>query len=82
MLWWIVLAVVLAALVLLAVAVRGVLARLPGLRRAALALQRRQDEALELAGAARTLQERSETLQRQLTVTQRRIELIRAKRHG
>ncbi|MEU6205206.1 hypothetical protein ABZ814_16675 [Micromonospora musae] len=80
MLWWIVLAVVLATLVLLALAVRGVLARLPGLRRAAVKLQRRQDEALELAGAAQTLQERSEALQRQLAVTQRRMELIKAKR--
>ncbi|MEU5566231.1 hypothetical protein [Micromonospora musae] len=82
MLWWIVLAVVLATLVLLAVAVRGVLTRLPGLRRAAVKLQRRQDDALELAGAAQTLQERSEALQQQLTVVQRRIELVKAKRQG
>ncbi|MEV4201863.1 hypothetical protein [Micromonospora globbae] len=82
MLWWIVLAVVLATLVVLAVAVRGVLSRLPGLRRAAVALQRRQAEAQELAGAATALQERAEALQDQLATAQRRIELIKAKRGG
>ncbi|MEV4813819.1 hypothetical protein [Micromonospora avicenniae] len=82
MLWWIVLAVVLATLVLFAAAVRGVLSRLPGLHRAALKLQRRQAEALELAGAAQGLQHRSEALQGQLTTTQRRLELIKAKRRA
>ncbi|MEU5789732.1 hypothetical protein ABZ754_18605 [Micromonospora purpureochromogenes] len=77
---WIVLAVVLFALVVLALAVRPVLARLPRLRRAALALQRRQADADALREAAEVLSERAETLQRQVETTQQRVELIKAKR--
>ncbi|MBQ0894096.1 hypothetical protein KBX37_13485 [Micromonospora sp. U56] len=77
---WIVLAVVLFALVVLALAVRPVLARLPRLRRAALALQRRQADADTLREAAEALSERAETLQRQVETTQQRVELIKAKR--
>ncbi|MDH6466189.1 MULTISPECIES: hypothetical protein [Micromonospora] len=77
---WIVLAVVLFALVVLALAVRPVLARLPRLRRAAVALQRRQADADALREAAEALSERAETLQRQVETTQQRVELIKAKR--
>jgi flagellar biosynthesis/type III secretory pathway M-ring protein FliF/YscJ len=77
---WIVLAVVLFALVVLALAVRPVLARLPRLRRAAVALQRRQADADPLREAAEALSERAETLQRQVETTQQRVELIKAKR--
>ncbi|SCF24836.1 hypothetical protein GA0074696_3762 [Micromonospora purpureochromogenes] len=77
---WIVLAVVLFALVVLALAVRPVLARLPRLRRAAVALQRRQADADVLREAAEALSERAETLQRQVETTQQRVELIKAKR--
>ncbi|RZU75281.1 hypothetical protein EV384_3813 [Micromonospora kangleipakensis] len=58
MVTWIVLAVVLFALVVLALAVRPVLARLPRLRRAAVALQGRQAEAEALQARAATAQER------------------------
>ncbi|NYF58891.1 hypothetical protein [Micromonospora purpureochromogenes] len=77
---WIVLAVVLFALVVLALAVRPVLARLPRLRRAAVALQRRQADADVLREAAEALSERAETLQRQVETTQQRVGLIKAKR--
>lgn len=79
---WIVLAVVLFALVGFALAVRPVLARLPRLRRAAVALQRRATEAEALRDSAEALQERAEVLQRQLDTTHRRLELIKAKRDG
>jgi flagellar biosynthesis/type III secretory pathway M-ring protein FliF/YscJ len=77
---WIVLAVVLFAFVVLALAVRPVLARLPRLRRAAVALQRRQAEAEELRSTAEALQERAEALQAQAATTQQRVALIKAKR--
>ncbi|MFI5486415.1 hypothetical protein [Micromonospora echinaurantiaca] len=80
MVTWIVLAVVLVALVGFALAVRTVLARLPLLRRAALALQRRATEAEALRESAESLQQRAETLQGQLDTAQRRLELIKAKR--
>ncbi|BCL17199.1 MULTISPECIES: hypothetical protein [Micromonospora] len=79
---WIVLAVVLVPLVVLALAVRPVLARLPRLRRAALTLQDRQAQAETLQSTAEVLQERAEGLQRQLATTQHRLELIKARRGG
>ncbi|WDZ82603.1 hypothetical protein [Micromonospora cathayae] len=82
MLKWILLAVVLVPLVVFGLAVRPVLARLPRLRRAALALQRRQEEAMTLAATAEVLQERAEVLQRQLATTQERLEVIKARRGG
>lgn len=60
MLKWIVLAVVLLPLVALALAVRPVLTRLPRLRRAAVALQRRAAEAEALRDTAEALQLRAE----------------------
>ncbi|MEU1603052.1 hypothetical protein [Micromonospora matsumotoense] len=77
---WIVLAVLLFAFVVLALAVRPVLVRLPRLRRAAVALQRRQADAEALRHSAEALQERAEALQRQGETTQQRLELIKAKR--
>jgi hypothetical protein len=79
---WILLALVLVPLVVFGLAVRPLLVRLPGLRRAALALQRRQVEALRLAATAEVLQERAEVLQRQLATTQDRLEVINARRGG
>ncbi|MDG4797454.1 hypothetical protein [Micromonospora sp. WMMD1082] len=80
MLKWIVLALVLVPLVVLALAVRPVLARLPRLRRAALALRRRVDEAASLREAAESLQQRAEGLQGRLETTQQRLTLIRSRR--
>ncbi|MGI5520965.1 hypothetical protein ACQEUX_08415 [Micromonospora sp. CA-259024] len=80
MLIWIVLAVVLLPLVALALAVRPVLTRLPRLRRAAVALQRRAAEAEALRETAEALQQRAEGVQRQLDTTQQRLAVIKAKR--
>ncbi|GAB3075962.1 hypothetical protein [Micromonospora schwarzwaldensis] len=80
MVMWIVLGVVLFALVVLALAVRPVVARLPRLRRAAVALQRRAADAESLRSTAEALQARAEALQERATVTQERIALIKAKR--
>ncbi|MEW2145001.1 hypothetical protein AB0869_19530 [Micromonospora vinacea] len=80
MLIWIVLAVVLLPLVALALAVRPVLARLPRLRRAAVALQRRAAEAEALRETAEALQQRAEEVQRRLDTTSRRLAVIKAKR--
>ncbi|KAB1917741.1 hypothetical protein AB0J94_17665 [Micromonospora noduli] len=80
MLIWIVLAVVLLPLVALALAVRPVLARLPRLRRAAVALQRRAAEAEALRDTAEALQQRAEEVQRRLETTSRRLAVIKAKR--
>ncbi|MEU8257352.1 hypothetical protein AB0C06_24140 [Micromonospora inaquosa] len=80
MLIWIVLAVVLLPLVALALAVRPVLARLPRLRRAAVALQRRAAEAEALRDSAEALQQRAEAVQRRLDTTSRRLAVIKAKR--
>ncbi|MBG6104489.1 flagellar biosynthesis/type III secretory pathway M-ring protein FliF/YscJ [Micromonospora vinacea] len=80
MLIWIVLAVVLLPLVALALAVRPVLARLPRLRRAAVALQRRAAEAEALRETAEALQQRAEDVQRRLDTTSHRLAVIKAKR--
>ncbi|MGC4798628.1 hypothetical protein [Micromonospora saelicesensis] len=80
MLIWIVLAVVLLPLVALALAVRPVLARLPRLRRAAVALQRRAAEAEALRETAEALQRRAEEVQRRLDTTSQRLAVIKAKR--
>ncbi|MFI6068295.1 hypothetical protein ACIA47_23915 [Micromonospora sp. NPDC051227] len=80
MLIWIVLAVVLLPLVALALAVRPVLARLPRLRRAAVALQGRAAEAEALRETAEALQRRAEEVQRRLDTTSRRLAVIKAKR--
>ncbi|MEU4476262.1 hypothetical protein [Micromonospora sp. NPDC023888] len=80
MLIWIVLAVVLLPLVALALAVRPMLTRLPRLRRAAVALQRRAAEAEALRETAEVLQQRAEDVQRQLDTTAQRLAVIKARR--
>ncbi|WP_410818222.1 hypothetical protein [Micromonospora sp. 050-3] len=80
MLIWIVLAVVLLPLVALALAVRPVLARLPRLQRAAVALQRRAAEAEALRETAEALQQRAEEIQRRLDTASQRLAVIKAKR--
>ncbi|WBB81100.1 hypothetical protein O7606_06885 [Micromonospora sp. WMMD882] len=82
MLKWIVLALLLVPLVAFGLAVRPVLVRLPRLRRAALTLQQRQEQATSLAANAEVLQERAEALQRRLATAEERMALIRAKRGG
>ena len=79
---WIVLGVVLFALLVLVLAVRPVVARLGPLRRAALAVTRRQAQAQTLRVNALALQERLEELGRQAEATQRRVAVIKAKREG
>ena len=81
MVTWIVLAVVLFALIVLVLAVRPVLARLPALQRAALALLGRQAQVEALGASAEALQDRLLVLQRQAEVAQQRLTLIKAK-HG
>jgi hypothetical protein len=77
----IVVGVVLFAFVVLALAVRSVLTRLPRLRRAALALQGRRAEADALRVAAGVLQERAEALRERVAVAQEQTTLIKV-RHG
>ncbi|WP_018215405.1 hypothetical protein [Salinispora vitiensis] len=81
MVMWIVVALVLLPFVLLGLAVRPVLTRLPRLRRAAVALQRHADEAAALQTTAVALQARAEGLQEQLTTVQHRAATVRS-RHG
>lgn len=82
MLTWIVLAVLAGALVLLVLSVRPVLSRLPALRRAVLALQRRQGEVEALALRAEQLQTRVDQLQHHLEAAERRRAMARADRTG
>ncbi|MCW3844983.1 hypothetical protein ONA70_33435 [Micromonospora yasonensis] len=80
MVTWIVVGVVLFAFVVLALAVRPVLARLPRLGRAALALQGRQAEAEALRSTAEVLQQRAGALQERMAVAQERLAVIKVKR--
>ncbi|XXG06285.1 hypothetical protein WHN02_19040 [Micromonospora sp. SH-82] len=82
MVMWIVLAVVLFALVVLALVARPVLVRLNGLRHAATILQARAAEAETLRASAEALQQRAEALQDKVVTAQRRIAVINAKRGG
>jgi len=77
---WIVLGVLLFAVVILALAVRPVLVRLPRLRRAVLVLMRRQGELEALQRSAVALQERMLVLQRQAGTAQDRLAAVKAKR--
>ncbi|GIG87522.1 hypothetical protein [Plantactinospora endophytica] len=79
---WIVLAAVLFGLLVLGLAVRRVLTRLPRLQRAALALQDRQQQAEDLQRVALTVQDRAEAMQQQVETLQQRLVLIRTKRGG
>ncbi|MEQ4303482.1 hypothetical protein ABNF97_19200 [Plantactinospora sp. B6F1] len=80
MLKWIVLAAVGVGLLVLGLAVRRVLTRLPRLHRAALGLQRRQAQAEDLQRVALAVQDRAEAMQHQVETLQQRLVLIRAKR--
>ncbi|AVT28666.1 hypothetical protein C6361_03220 [Plantactinospora sp. BC1] len=77
---WIVLAVVLVGLLVLGLAARRVLTRLPRLHRAARGLQRRQEQAEDLQRVALAVQDRAEAMQQQVETLQQRLVLIRAKR--
>ncbi|MBE1490351.1 hypothetical protein [Plantactinospora soyae] len=77
---WIVLGVVLVGLLVLGLAIRRVLSRLPRLQRAALALQQRQEQAEDLQRVAFAVQDRAEALQQQVDTMQRHVTLIKAKR--
>lgn len=77
---WIVLAVVVFAFVVLALAARPVLVRLPRLHRAALKLQQRQEQAESLVAGAETLQQRVTVLQQQSETMAQRLAVINAKR--
>jgi hypothetical protein len=72
--------VVVLALVVLALAVRPVLVRLPRLRRAVGLLRQRQAQAESLQQRATMVQERVAVLQRQAERAQEKITLIKAKR--
>jgi hypothetical protein len=78
--WWILLAAFVAALVVLGLAVRPVLTRLGALRRAVLALQRRQAQALALQEAVTVLNDRMAVLNEQVEATNRRMAVIKARR--
>lgn len=74
------LAVVLLALLILLLAARPVLVRLPRLRQAVLALSRHRAQAESLQQRAGALQERIVALQRQAESAQESFTLIRAGR--
>jgi flagellar biosynthesis/type III secretory pathway M-ring protein FliF/YscJ len=78
--WWIVAAVFVAALLVLMLAVRPVLARLGGLRRAVTRLQQRQAQALALQEAAEALNERVVQLGEQVEAANRRRAASKARR--
>lgn len=80
MLKWIVLAVFVVALVVLGLAVRPVLVRLPRLHRSVRRLQRREQELLRLQHSAAVLEETLAGLQERGTVAQDRLAVIRAGR--
>ena len=77
---WVVLAAVLLGLVILALAVRPLLGRLGRLRRAVLALQRRQAEAESLQSAALALQQELDTLRLKAEITQEHLDAVKVKR--
>jgi hypothetical protein len=80
--WWIVLGCALAALVILGLAVRSVLRRLPGLRRAVRRLRERESQARTLQESAQVLQDRAAVLGRQAESAQRRIARLTVRRGG
>ena len=77
---WIVVAVVVLSLIILAVAVVPLFGRLAGLERAMVRLQRRQSEALTLQQGAEQLQGTLAELQERAELMQHRIELVKAGR--
>ncbi|MGN9906651.1 hypothetical protein ACTMTJ_03760 [Phytohabitans sp. LJ34] len=79
MVLWVVIAVVLVGLLVLVLAAGSLVGRLRPLRRAAMALLRRQAEAEKLQAAALTLAQEAETLRLKAEITQERIALIKVK---
>jgi hypothetical protein len=79
MLWWIVLGVVVAGLLVPALAVVAVLRRLPRLGRALGATRRHQAMAVDLRESAERLRSRMLTLQARADQAQQRIATIAAK---
>jgi hypothetical protein len=77
---WIVVGAAVLGLLLLALAVRPVLARLARLRRALLTLLRRQAEVEALQEAVTGLQERMADVQARAELAQRSIAVIQARR--
>lgn len=78
MLLWVWIAVVVIALIIMGSAVVALLGRLSGLRRAALRLQRRQEEAMKLQAGAAVLEQSVLGLQERAEIMQDRIETIQA----
>jgi type II secretory pathway pseudopilin PulG len=75
---WIWIAVVVLALIILGIAIGSVVGRLGGLRRAAVKLQRRQEEAMRLRAGATELERSVLGLQQRAEVMQGRVESIQA----
>jgi flagellar biosynthesis/type III secretory pathway M-ring protein FliF/YscJ len=75
--WWMVGALLVAAVVILGLAVRPVLMRLGALRRAARALREREAQALALRQAAEALSERAALLGEQADAASRRMTKIK-----
>lgn len=79
MILWVVIGAVLVGLLVLVLAAGSLVGRLRPLRRAAMALLRRQAEAEKLQAAAFTLAQEAETLRLKAEITQERIALIKVK---
>lgn len=80
MVLWIVIGAAVLGLLVLAVAARPVLARLPELARALRRLEDRQARAQALATDLAAVRERAEAVRRQAVVAQERIAVIKAGR--
>ncbi|GAA1854314.1 hypothetical protein [Asanoa iriomotensis] len=80
MVLWIVIGAAVLGLLILALAARPVLARLPELARALRRLEDRQARAEELGAKLAVLQEQAEAVQQRAVVAQERITVIKAGR--
>jgi len=76
---WIVLAIVLGSLLVLALAVRATASRLPGLRQAQADLQKRAVEAQALQERLADVEQRQADMQKRLALVQHRIGIIRGR---
>jgi hypothetical protein len=77
---WIVIAAVVAGLIILVAVSLPVVGRLAGMRRAAVRLQRRQEEAMRLQEGAHVLEQSLLGLQRRTETMQERLAVIKAGR--
>ena len=77
---WIVIAAVVAGLIILVAVSLPVVGRLAGLRRAAVRLQRRQEEAMRLQEGTQVLEQSLQGLQRRTETMQERLAGIKAGR--